>query len=108
VIILNRKREQDARRAWDEANLESNRRALKRMKSLIPSVFGRGATIDELVRKSGKKLSREGAKHLLGTQILRILFMDEDHIAKIHIADLSSRYVPQGLDITEVRTYEPI
>lgn len=97
-----KKREDEKWVTWEADNAPKNLKALDEMRSLVPKNIIRGVTLEELCKN--KKLQAGAARRVLKTQILKFFYMDpETEIAKIHIADLSSRYVPQGLDIVELR-----
>ena len=86
---------------WEEENAPKNQRALDEMKRIVPHEVTSGISLEFLTQQC--HLSTEVAQRIMKTKILQFLYMDSDVIAKTHIADLSSRYVPQGLDIRELR-----
>jgi len=86
---------------WEDDNTPVNRKALAEMKRIVPHEVTTGVSQEFLVDQC--HLATEVAQRIMKTKILQFYYMDSEVIAKIHIADLSSRYVPQGLDIRELR-----
>eukprot|EP00516_Mucochytrium_quahogii_P003374 CAMPEP_0203755104 /NCGR_PEP_ID=MMETSP0098-20131031/8609_1 /ASSEMBLY_ACC=CAM_ASM_000208 /TAXON_ID=96639 /ORGANISM=" , Strain NY0313808BC1" /LENGTH=952 /DNA_ID=CAMNT_0050646431 /DNA_START=469 /DNA_END=3327 /DNA_ORIENTATION=- len=95
-----KKREEQKWVTWNEENREKNLAALEEMRKIVPKQVLTGVSEEFL---TGRGLSLPAAKRVMATKILQFIYLDKDKIAKIHIADLSSRYVPQGLDIRELR-----
>lgn len=94
------KREEEKWKIWEEEEKPKCEEACAEMKKMVPREVLSG--VSETFLKN-KGLSPNAAKRVMGTKILQFLYLEKDVIAKLHIADLSSRYVPQGLDITELR-----
>jgi len=86
---------------WEEENAPKNKRALDEMKRIVPHEIASGISVEFLTGQC--HLTPEVAGRIMKTKILQFLYTDVDVIAKTHIADLSSRFVPQGLDIREMR-----
>lgn len=96
-----KKREEQKWATWEEENAPKNKKALEDMKKIVPHEVVSGISMEFL--KDQCHLSHDVAARIMKTKILQFLYMDPETIAKTHIADLSSRYVPQGLDIRELR-----
>jgi len=95
-----RKREQEKWEAWEEEEAPKNKQAYKIMTDIVPKEVLTGVS-EPWLRSRG--MSSALAKRVMQTKILQFLYMPKETIAKLHIADLSSRFIPQGLDIVEVR-----
>jgi len=97
-----KKREEQKWVTWEQENAPVNAKALAEMKRIVPhEVVTTGVSMEFLVDQC--HLSPEVAGRVMKTKILQFYYMDTEVISKLHIADLSSRYVPQGLDIRELR-----
>ena len=96
-----KKREEEKWVSWEEENRDKNMEALREMKKYVPPEVLTGLSKEFLMDKI--KLTAAQANRVMKTKIFLFYYLDKDTIAKTHIADLSSRYVPQGLDIVELR-----
>lgn len=93
------KREQAKTRKWEEGNKDKNRVALRHMRYLIPPNVNH-ATHEELVAGG---LPPEAAKRILERKALWLVRFTPEHVQKLHVAELLSKYSQQGLDIMEMR-----
>jgi len=93
-------REENKWKTWEAEQEHANMEALATMRNIVPREILTGVSVEFL---QSRGLSVSAAKRVMNTKILQFLYMDHETIAKVHIADLSSRYIPQGLDIIELR-----
>mmetsp|Transcript_10863 Transcript_10863/g.18513 ORF Transcript_10863/g.18513 Transcript_10863/m.18513 type:complete len:1011 (-) Transcript_10863:745-3777(-) len=85
---------------WEAAEAQTNEECFETMTQIVPPQVITGCSEAYLESRGLKPML---AKRVMQTKIFQFLYMDKDSIAKLHIADLSSRYIPQGLDIVELR-----
>ncbi|KAH9253670.1 hypothetical protein BASA81_008288 [Batrachochytrium salamandrivorans] len=86
---------------WEADQAPKNLASLEEMKRIVPHEVLSGISEDFLLNQCGLQLPV--CKRIMTTKIYAFYYMDMDVISKLHIADLSSRYVCQGLDLRELR-----
>ena len=86
--------------AWVKEQRDAIDKALKEMLSMIPD-DATELSVDALVKKYG--FSRELAKRIYETKILRLLTTPQGAIQKTHAVDFLRDFSNQGLDIVEMR-----
>ena len=84
---------------YEEAQLPRYEFAYNAMRGIIPL---------DVSKSSVSKMVKQGLPFPIATRIwekksLWLIVMHKDDIAKVHIADLRSKYAPVGLDIVEMR-----
>ncbi len=94
------KREEEKTRKWEEEQKPKNEKAYNEMIKIVPKEVVTGLS-EEFLRNRG--LTPGAAKRIMNTKILQFLYLDKEKIARTHIADLNSRFVPNNLDIRELR-----
>ena len=93
------KREEQRVTKWENEQRESNEKALKHMRHLVPEDVN-SMTEQELVRRG---LCQRSAKRIIARKTLWLTRYSLDYINKMHSAELRSKYQHQGLDIMEMR-----
>lgn len=86
---------------WEADQAPKNLASLEEMKRIVPHEVLSGISEDFLLNQC--HLPLPVCKRVMTTKIYAFYYMDMDVISKLHIADLSSRYVCQGLDLRELR-----
>ncbi|GBG33005.1 Costars family protein ABRACL [Hondaea fermentalgiana] len=95
-----KKREEQKWIDWEANESAANAAAYRTMTQIVPPEVVTGCS-EAFLESRG--LRPAVAKRVMQTKIFHFLYMDIEAISKLHIADLSSRYIPQGLDIIELR-----
>lgn len=92
-------REEKRAQAWDDENQAICVSCLRLMRTLVPPDVNE-CGVDTLVARG---LPERVAKRVLAVKALWLVRVEPKHISKLHIAELSSKYSPVGLDIVEMR-----
>ena len=84
---------------WKRDNELLNNTALRFMRTYVPPDIITKCTLPMLE----SKLPKAVARRIWTKKTIWLTRIPKDHIAKLHIADLQSKYSPQGLDELELR-----
>lgn len=93
------KREEDKAQEWERSHRDRNRAALRHMRCLVPPDVYQ-CSIDDMISKG---LPPATAKRIRENKAIWLIRYSAEHIKKLHIAELSSKYSHQGLDLVEMR-----
>lgn len=93
------KREEDKALEWERSHRDRNRAALRHMRCLVPPDVSH-CSIDDMISKG---LPAVTAKRIRENKAIWLIRYSTEHIKKLHIAELSSKYSHQGLDLVEMR-----
>ena len=94
------KEQEEKAKKWEEDNRQANADALRRMRGLVPPNV-RTVTMKDLTEKFN--VPKALAKRIWDKKILWLLRTHPEETRKVHIADLTSKFSNQGLDIIEMR-----
>lgn len=104
-IVRNHKdyKEREARlkQEWEDNNITANNEALEELRAIFPPCIAQGTAMSDL--REVFKLPAALAKRVFQRKALRLIHMEQEEIARMHIADLCGTFSTQGLDLREVR-----
>lgn len=93
------KREEMKAQDWERDNKDRNRAALRHMRNLVPPNVN-SCSVDDMVSRG---LPPAAAKRIRENKAIWLVRFSPEHIKKLHIAELTSKYSHQGLDLVEMR-----